>query len=316
MSLPLLLVLLPWACLLAVFWGSRHHRIRPDLSFRSRSSGAAWLIGAVLGIAWILSSSDSSLSVSLVGTLGWGLLPGLAFLVRHRMRDARQARLLQRREEHQWVVQQRGTVQRQIMRAREAEAMERRMRRCKTALLLSKGNAEDLDLLLGRLDTELTHGLMSGPEAAEHIGGMAAHLRHVFIERDRDDLPLGEACRHVRRWAQWLGELGVDIRIEGEPDIRSREARSKVPSMLFLGAAERWGLDALQTPPAAPMVWTWSVEGGMVHLKSNHPGQSPGPESAIRQWDAAFMLRHGGMAHAGGGWDCQLPLLGEPEAQA
>jgi len=28
-----------------------------------------------------------------------------------------------------------------------------------------------------------------------------------------------------------------------------------------------------------------------------------------KDWDTAFMLRHGGIAHAGGSWHFELPLI-------
>ena len=71
----------------------------------------------------------------------------------------------------------------------------------------------------------LTHSLLSGPEAAEHMPS------HVFIERDREPPPGMSGAR--------LGELGVDIGVsEGGPVQGALH--------LFLGAAERWGLGGIR----------------------------------------------------------------------
>jgi len=308
MLLLTLLVLAPWAAMAAVIWPLRQMG-RPDLQWGGAGGGMARLalgLLAALGLTWLVLPTGWS---GLLGALGWALAPVVIWPWILQARRQKRDRLETVSRERQHIIAQRGTVQQQIMRAREAEAMERRMRRCKSALLLSKGNAEDLDFLLARLEQRVADGDMEGPDPTELVGGMAAHLRHVFIERDQDDLPLTEVIRHVDRWAGWLRELGVTIHVGGHAALRELPPSSKVPSMLFLGAAERWGIDALREHRTAPMAWTWTVSEGMVHLESDANLSSTWPRHLLKDWDAAFMLRHGGIAHAGGRWDCQLPLL-------
>lgn len=304
----LFFTLAPWAAMLAVGWP-----LRQASGHRSASLRAAWrpwtlALGLALAIGFWQAHPGPEWCLFL-GVSGWASCPWLLRSVLVSAAHQKQRRTEMVAQERHWIIAQRGTVQQQIMRAREAEVMERRMRRCKSALLLSRGNAEDLDFLLRRLDDAIARDGVDGGTAAEWVGGMAAHLRNVFIERDRDDLPLEDAVRHIRRWAAWLNDMGLDIAVE---DLRPRDGRltaPKVPSMLFLGAAERWGIDALRANREERITWTWSISEGSVHLKSDGAGPQSWPSHTLKEWDHAFMLRHGGIAHAGGGWECQLPLL-------
>lgn len=304
----LLFAMAPWALMLSVGWPLRHasgHRLGP-----LRAAWRPWTLalGLALAIGFWQAHSGPSWCLML-GVTGWVSGPWLLQSVRASVAQNKRCRSGIVAEERRWIIAQRGTVQQQIMRAREAEVRERRMRRCKSALLLSRGSAEDLDFLLRRLEDTVARHRVSGGTAAEWVGGMAAHLRNVFIERDQDDLPLEDAVRHIRRWAAWLNDMGLDIAVE---DLRPRDGHLtafKVPSMLFLGAAERWGIDALRANRAERITWTWSITEGSVHLRSDGAGPQSWPSHTLKQWDHAFMLRHGGISHAGGGWECQLPLL-------
>ncbi|MAC17198.1 MAG: hypothetical protein CMC97_02725 [Flavobacteriales bacterium] len=304
----LLFSLAPWAAMLAVGWPLRQasgHRLA-----LLRTARRPWTL--VLGVALAIGfwqANPGPWWCLLLGMPGWAICPWLLRSVLRSTAQQKQRRSEMVAHERLWIIAQRGTVQQQIMRAREAEVIERRMRRCKSVLLLSRGNTEDLDFLLRRLENSIAQNGVSGGTAAEWVGGMAAHLRNVFIERDRDDLPLEDAVRHIRRWAAWLNDMGLDIAVE---DFQLRDGRltaSKVPSMLFLGAAERWGIDALRTNQIERITWTWSISEGSVLLRSDSAGPQSWPSHTLKEWDHAFMLRHGGIAHAGGGWECQLPLL-------
>ena len=299
----------PWLALAAVVWPLRHMGHPPALGGKNPRSWGLLLSGLALAVGFGYPRSAGTGSI---GIVGWAVTLIFTWPLLRMARKHKRERLDAAATERRSIIAYRGTIQQQIMRAREAEAMERRMRRCKSALLLSRGNAEDLDFLLDRLASRISDPEMDGADAAEHVGGMAAHLRHVFMARDQDDLPLREVVRHVDRWARWLGDMGLTIHIEGHALLEELHPGCKVPAMLFLGAAERWGIDALRDGRTRPMTWTWRMSDGTVHLTSDASLSSSWPSHLLKDWDAAFMLRHGGIAHAGGHWNCQLPLLDNP----
>ena len=213
-------------------------------------------------------------------------------------------------QEMAWIVWRRGSIQNEIMRAREHEAMDRRMRRCRSTLLLSQEDSKDTHHLFQRLERTLSDPAVDRHSAASLVGGIAAHLRNVFIERDRDDVSFGETAGHVARWAGWLEELGAGtISVLGAPVAGSELYARKVPSTLFLGMAERIGISLLEEGREVDVQWTWSVESDRVRLSTSDLPISPWSESTARDWDTAFMLRHGGIAHAGGSWHFELPLI-------
>ena len=213
-------------------------------------------------------------------------------------------------QEMAWIVWRRGSIQNEIMRAREHEAMDRRMRRCRSTLLLSQEDGKGTHHLFQVLEQTLSDPAVDRHSAASLVGGMAAHLRNVFIERDRDDVSFGETAGHVARWAGWLEELGAgNISVLGAPVPGSELYARKVPSTLFLGMAERMGISLLEQGGEGDLQWTWSVESNRVRLSTSGRPMLPWSESTAKDWDTAFMLRHGGIAHAGGSWHFELPLI-------
>ena len=209
-----------------------------------------------------------------------------------------------------WIIQQRGSVQDQIMRACEREAMERRLRRCQATLMLTRRGGQDLSVLFRRLEERVEDLEQSPMEAAALVGAFAAHLRHVFMESDRDDISVSEACSHVDRWAAVIRALGAsEIHIDGAPPPSSNLANRRIPAMLILGATERLGVSTLVNRNAAPAHWRWTFGRQTVKLESKGGAALVLPPEEYRDWDAAFMLRHGGIAHAGGSWYFELPLL-------
>ena len=223
--------------------------------------------------------------------------------------------LSQELQEVAWIVRQRGSVQDQIMRACEREAMERRLRRCQATLMLTRRGGNDLAQLFNKLEEQVALMEHDAMEAADVVGGFAAHLRHVFMESDCDDIPIGEACQHIARWAQVLEQLGASaIHITGVPAPESVDSQRRIPALLMLGATERLGVAALQEPEAATMHWHWSIEAHSIRLEATGGAPVTLAGSELRDWDAAFMLRHGGIAHAGGAWSFELPLLPGPES--
>lgn len=248
-------------------------------------------------------------------TFPWMLLSGIGVLPILHITCRRTALSLAGEEalasqEMAWIVWRRGSIQDEIMRAREHEAMDRRMRRCRSTLLLSREDGKDAHHLFRTLEHTLSDPSVNRHAAASLVGGMAAHLRHVFIERDRDDLGFGEAARHIARWAAWLEELGAGpIEVRGAPQPGSTFYTRKVPSTLFLGMAERMGIALLEDRARDTVYWTWSVESDRVRLSTSSGPMTPRSESTAQDWDTAFMLRHGGISHAAGFWHFELPLI-------
>ena len=79
----------------------------------------------------------------------------------------------------------------------------------------------------------------------------------------------------------------------------------------LLGMAERMGLALLERESNAPVQWTWSVESDRVKLSTSDAPVTLWTDSAAQDWDTAFLLRRGGIAHAGGSWHFELPLIPE-----
>lgn len=280
----------------------------PENQWFLLTATAAHLLGSFT-LIWVL------FEVPLAGALSVCVAITLCGLIWHTGQNGRTLFQNQELKEMRWIVRQRGSVQDQIMRACEREAMERRLRRCQSTLMLTRRGGNDLTLLFNTLEEQVASMEHRAMDAADVIGGFAAHLRHVFMESDCDDIPLGEACRHITRWAQVLEKLGASaISISGEPDADSPLAQRRIPALLMLGATERLGVAALQDPTAAPMYWQWSIDGHVVRLETTGGGPLQLGGNEYRDWDAAFMLRHGGIAHAGGAWAFELPLLSGPES--
>lgn len=270
-------------------------------SLTSSATACLWAVGMAF---WIRSSAPLA---GALAVLSGAALCALMWRTGHQGRQVFRAQEL---HEMTWIVRQRGSVQDQIMRACEREAMERRLRRCQATLMLTRRGGNDLAQLFGKLEEQVADMEHDAMEAADIVGGFAAHLRHVFMESDCDDLPLGEACKHIARWAKVLQKLGTPaISISGAPDPESAAGQRRIPALLMLGATERLGVAALQATQATPMHWHWCLEQHTVRLVATGgaPLQLGGGE--LRDWDAAFMLRHGGMAHAGGAWSFELPLI-------
>lgn len=246
----------------------------------------------------------------------WAILGMLPLVPLHRLchQQSERIKLEETRaaREMTWIIWRRGSIQNDIMRAREHEAMDRRMRRCRSTLLLSRDDGHDVHQLFQTLEQRLTAPELDRHQAAALVGGMATHLRHVFMERDRDDIAFGETAGHVDRWARWLEQLGCSpISIAGAPAPGSTLYARKVPSTLFLGMAERMGLALLERESNAQVQWTWSVESDRVKLSTSDGPVTLWTDSAAQDWDTAFLLRRGGIAHAGGSWHFELPLIPE-----
>jgi hypothetical protein len=313
MNLPLFFGLAPWMACLAMALAMRdnvhgpvplpHPLERPKakslwVGLPCLTGTGCFIFGCFqnAGIQWPLASLLFS-------------IPLATKLVLHQL-GHQKAHLTRVNQEMAWLIWRRGSIQDEIMRAREHEAMDRRLRRCRSTLLLSRGDAKDLQFLFGQLEKKLSLQPKNTDLAVLLIGGIAAHLRHVFMERDQDDLPLLEACQHIARWAEWLRTMGLDqLRVTGAPDTNHQSASKRVPSMLLLGAAEQMGIVALSESPVEHLEWQWVVHETSVSLTSSHGPIGPGSEHSAKDWDAAFMLRHGGIAHAGGAWNYELPLL-------
>ena len=209
-----------------------------------------------------------------------------------------------------WIIRRRGAVQDQIMRACESEAMERRLRRCQATLMMTRHGGRDLASLFRILEDRVASMSHDTMEAAAVIGAFAAHLRHVFMESDRDDLPLVEACHHVERWGLVLRALGsAELVITGAPAPQDALAQRRIPAILMLGATERLGMAALENDAAETLYWDWSFTGHIARLEARGGAPLTLHGDEWKDWDAAFMLRHGGIAHAGGTWSFELPLL-------
>lgn len=235
---------------------------------------------------------------------------GMGTVVMARAIELKHRRRQQELDEMQWIIRQRGSVQDQIMRACEREAMERRLRRCQSTLMLTRRGGQDLTSLFHKLESTVAGMADASHDAAALVGAFATHLRHVFMESDRDDIPLGEACEHVARWGRVLRTLGLSrLSISGAPDAASPYLERRIPALLLLGATERLGVAALEAGPDTSLEWRWSISEETARLEAHDGGALCLPDAEFRDWDAAFMLRHGGIAHAGGAWTFELPLL-------
>ena len=310
-----------WCALCAAMWAMRRELHVGMSAARSADDDAVELGSAGLATQTTLVLCASLIGLLTAAAIGWLDIPpasavsgagALALAVWFKRSAGKGLGLFRRRaaEERAWIIRQRGTVQDQIMRACEREAMERRLRRCQATLMMTRRGGRDLGRLFRRLEAQVATMSEDNLGAAGIIGAFAAHLRHVFMESDRDDIPLGEVCHHIERWASVLRALGCgDVTITGSPSPASPQHRRRVPAMLLLGATERLGMAALESEAGAPLHWRWVLEEHTVRLESEGGGGLAIPDADLRDWDAAFMLRHGGIAHAGGVWSFELPLL-------
>ena len=305
MSLISFLSLIAWSMALAVGWSTRREGLTPVSA------------GHDTRIYWALAGMFAAVMAHQYaqGVQGMQLLLGFtaAIVVIQWLDSSEKSRMERWRDESRqmaWIIQQRGSVQDQIMRACEREAMERRLRRCQATLMLTRRGGQDLSVLFRRLEERVEDLEQSPMEAAALVGAFAAHLRHVFMESDRDDISVSEACSHVDRWAAVIRALGAsEIHIDGAPPPSSNLANRRIPAMLILGATERLGVSTLVNRNAAPAHWRWTFGRQTVKLESKGGAALVLPPEEYRDWDAAFMLRHGGIAHAGGSWYFELPLL-------
>ena len=305
MSLISFLSLIAWSMALAVGWSTRREGLTPVSA------------GHDTRIYWALAGMFAAVMAHQFaqGVQGMQLLLGstAAIVVIQWLDSSEKSRMERWRDESRqmaWIIQQRGSVQDQIMRACEREAMERRLRRCQATLMLTRRGGQDLSVLFRRLEERVEDLEQSPMEAAALVGAFAAHLRHVFMESDRDDISVSEACSHVDRWAAVIRALGAsEIHIDGAPPPSSNLANRRIPAMLILGATERLGVSTLVNRNAAPAHWRWTFGRQTVKLESKGGAALVLPPEEYRDWDAAFMLRHGGIAHAGGSWYFELPLL-------
>lgn len=320
---PLLLPFLITGVLIGAGWAFRHEWNRGCASFKASSAtgrisipakpaktrGPYRMIGLfaigllLLAVSFACSGWQGSVGRALLAVV---LSAALLLPIRRGALILRQSAL----EERKWIIQQRGTVQDQIMRACEREAMERRLRRCQATLMMTRRGGRELGMLFRKLEAQVASRVGEPIEAASLVGAFAAHLRHVFMESDRDDITLGEACEHVARWGAVLRALGcADPVISGAPAPGSALACRRMPAMLMLGATERLGLTMLEHPHAQQQRWTWHANAQTVRLEAEGGGALQLSNEALKDWDAAFLLRHGGIAHAGGSWSFELPLL-------
>lgn len=305
MSLISFLSLIAWSMALAVGWSTRREGLTPVSA--GHDTRIYW---ALAGMFAAVMAHQYAQSVQ-----GMQLLLGstAAIVVIQWLDSSEKSRMERWRDESRqmaWIIQQRGSVQDQIMRACEREAMERRLRRCQATLMLTRRGGQDLSVLFRRLEERVEDLEQSPMEAAALVGAFAAHLRHVFMESDRDDISVSEACSHVDRWAAVIRALGAsEIHIDGAPPPSSNLANRRIPAMLILGATERLGVSTLVNRNAAPAHWRWTFGRQTVKLESKGGAALVLPPEEYRDWDAAFMLRHGGIAHAGGSWYFELPLL-------
>ena len=305
MSLISFLSLIAWSMALAVGWSTRREGLTPVSA------------GHDTRIYWALAGMFAAVMAHQFaqGVQGMQLLLGstAAIVVIQWLDSSEKSRMERWRDESRqmaWIIQQRGSVQDQIMRACEREAMERRLRRCQATLMLTRRGGQDLSVLFRRLEERVEDLEQSPMEAAALVGAFAALLRHVFMESDRDDISVSEACSHVDRWAAVIRALGAsEIHIDGAPPPSSNLANRRIPAMLILGATERLGVSTLVNRNAAPAHWRWTFGRQTVKLESKGGAALVLPPEEYRDWDAAFMLRHGGIAHAGGSWYFELPLL-------
>lgn len=326
MDAMLFLSLTSWCMVAAMAWATRHDRRwmlethapaeRAGMRWSGGSGATArpgscppWATASIVCVLVPLVhvAIGDSMVLSLVA------VPAAIVAGRHWVRQGRDGRVARFRAEEEdilWIIQQRGSVQDQIMRACEREAMERRLRRCQATLMLTRRGGRDLSRLFRCLEERVAAMEHDPMDAAAIVGGFATHLRHVFMESDRDDIPLGEACMHVERWAQVLRSLGAEgLEVTGAPLPDSPWYDRRIPAMLMLGATERLGMAALQSGAGPSPHWHWTITEHAARLESMDGAALLLPVEEIRDWDAAFMLRHGGIAHAGGTWSFELPLL-------
>jgi len=321
MSLLLAVPLVAWTCGLAVFAilcqeaallaevGDRGVNTEPtptlSQALQQRAVGVALLMVFLSLLPGIMGGS--AIHCTFFGTLG-GL--GMCAVTLHYGIKIRSWRSVQEMKDVQWIIRQRGSVQDQMMRACEREAMDRRLRRCQSTLMLTRRGGEDLTRLFQHLETRVADMSDRVHDAATTVSSFASHLRHVFMESDRDDIPLGEACMHVMRWARVLEQLGTPpIHITGVPAEHSMLYNQRIPALLLLGAVERIGVATLEAQDSQDLHWHWHITEESVMLESRGGGAMSIPEMELKDWDAAFMLRHGGIAHAGGMWTFELPML-------
>ena len=294
-----------WSAALAMSWSMRREKTPPD----HRDRHVPWPVISALGLCIVAAMSGFGTLGPMI-TVSMTLAGAAIVLGAHAAGKAGlQLRIDRENEEIAWIIRRRGSVQDQMMRAYEREAMDRRLRRCQATLMLTRRGGDDLARLFRMIERKVEELKDDTMEAAELVGGFAAHLRHVFMESDRDDIPVFMACNHVERWAAILRQLGADgLEVIGAPAPDSPYCAHRIPAMLMLGATERLGIAALEAAPE-PVRWRWTFGPHTARLEADggHPLNLPSEE--FKDWDAAFMLRHGGIAHAGGCWSFELPLL-------
>ena len=295
-----------WSAALAISWG-----MRPEQPSRGLwGSRVRWTTAAAMGLCCVAAMSGFGMTgpiITITMTLA-GAAMGLKAYASGK--SGLLQRISRENEEIAWIIRRRGSVQDQMMRAYEREAMDRRLRRCQATLMLTRRGGDDLARLFRKIEHKVEALENDTMEAAELVGAFAAHLRHVFMESDRDDIPVYMACSHVERWAAIIRQLGaVGLEVIGAPEPDASFGERRIPAMLMLGATERLGIAALETSSPQPVRWRWSFSPHSARLEADGGQPLHLPSEEFKDWDAAFMLRHGGIAHAGGCWAFELPLL-------
>jgi hypothetical protein len=196
-----------------------------------------WAIAA-LGLAAAVHSA-----VSIAATAAAALLMGLAIAWRSHV--LAQQELAAKEEESSRSAR---NIQDELMRLREGELLEHRMNKLASSVLLTRGDPEDLDQLIGWIDQRIE---ATGPDqAAECVSRFSTHLRNVFMASDTPRLPLDQSVDRVDRWVKFLRTLALFTIIHDKPRLRSGDPiyKGETNILLLLSVVEQWGLHALRQP--------------------------------------------------------------------
>jgi hypothetical protein len=169
----------------------------------------------------------------------------------------------------------------ELMRLKEREIINQQLLKLESSVLLTRGNPEDLDDLIGRIDRRIEAA--SPDQAAECVSRFSTHLRNVFMASDQPWVPADQAADQVGRWVKFLDSLeAVRIAYEVPDKVRSNArdgARANV--LLLLSVVEQWGMCALRqefNKDGFSIRWETSdgglaliCEGVSATLKADHP---------------------------------------------
>jgi len=169
----------------------------------------------------------------------------------------------------------------ELMRLKEREIINQRLLKLESSVLLTRGNPEDLDELIGRIDRRIEGA--SPDQAAECVSRFSTHLRNVFMASDQPWLPADQAADQVGRWVKFLDSLEA-VRIAYEvPDEMRAHARdgARANVLHLLSVVEQWGMCALRQEidkDGFSIRWettdrglTLLCEGVSATLKADHP---------------------------------------------